>query len=96
MSPGRLRQVLGRLARIGQAEQRVSVQLFFVKNTIEHRILQLRPPTGLADSQVLVSDEGNTLPFEMLFGKDSEQIVSRLVPPQDTAFLLGLEQPMTP
>lgn len=91
MSLGRLRQVLGRLLRIGQSEKQISVKLFFVGNTIEHRILQLRSPMELAGSQFLVSADGTTLPCELISRQSSGQSTNRLIPRDDTSFLLGLE-----
>ena len=84
MTLGRLRQIVGRLARIGQSGKQISIQLFFVENTIEHRILQLRPPTELADSQVIVESEGRILPNEQFWKRGSDQIGVRLIPDGDT------------
>lgn len=80
---------MGRLARIGQGEKQVSVQLFFVGNTIEQRILQLRLPTGLADSQVLVSDDGATVPIEQFLRQNSEDRTRHLITYDHTLSLLG-------
>lgn len=86
MTPGRLCQVVGRLARIGQANELVSVQLFFVENTIEHRILQLRPLMGLPDCEV-TSDDGTVLHAQRLSWQSYEETQDRKTP-EDIAFSL--------
>lgn len=73
MNSGRLRQVVGRLTRIGQLAQQVSVQLFFVENTIEHRILRLRPPVGLSDNRSSSAAEETTLFYQGLPPQVSQQ-----------------------
>ncbi|OEH79962.1 hypothetical protein cyc_01611 [Cyclospora cayetanensis] len=88
MSPWRLRQLVGHLAHIRQMEKKLSVRIFFVRDTVEHRILRLRPPIGFTGRPSIISCAGSAAADESFLCQQSAESI--FAPFDDTHALLGI------